>query len=141
MRTKIYLNDWFYNCGIIGFLKILEHDEKQFAVKRNNYIEIDTEDLRDFNKCYFKYFFDKYNVAKNVKSRTEKGFEYLENNIETVLENNEEEKQRKDKIKSNKNFKNMIITSIKQKQKYLKTSSFLVRTNTAHQYFDLPRVK
>ena len=55
MRTKIYLNDWFYNCGIIGFLKILEHDEKQFAVKRNNYIEIDTEDLRDFNKCYFKF--------------------------------------------------------------------------------------
>ncbi len=104
MRTKIYLNDWFYNCGIIGFLKILEHDEKQFAVKRNNYIEIDTEDLRDFNKCYFKYFFDKYNVAKNVKSRTEKGFEYLENNIETVLENNEEEKQRKDKIKSNKKY-------------------------------------
>ena len=43
-------------------------------------------------------------MAKNVKSRTEKGFEYLENNIETVLENNEEEKQRKDKIKSNKKY-------------------------------------
>ena len=45
------------------------------------------------------------------------------------------------KIKSNKNIKNMIITSIKQKQNYLKNSSFLVRTNTAHQYFDLPRGK
>ena len=68
MRTKIYLNDWFYNCGIIGFLKILEHDEKQFAVKRNNYIEIDTEDLRDFNKCYFKYFFDIKSARNGIVS-------------------------------------------------------------------------
>ena len=56
MKTKIYLNDWFYNCGIVGFLKILEHNENQFATKKNNYIEIDTENLRDFNKYYFKYF-------------------------------------------------------------------------------------
>ena len=33
MRTKIYLNDWFYNCGIIGFLKILEHDEIKYDKK------------------------------------------------------------------------------------------------------------
>lgn len=103
MKTKIYLNDWFYNCGIVGFLKILEHNENQFATKRNNYIEIDTEDLKDFNKYYFKYFYDKYNVAENVKNRTNKAFEYLENNIETPLEN-EEEKQRKDKIKTNKKY-------------------------------------
>lgn len=103
MKTKIYLNDWFYNCGIVGFLKILEHNEKQFATKRNNYIEIDTEDLKDFNKYYFKYFYDKYNVAENVKNRTNNAFEYLENNIETPLEN-EEEKQRKDKIKTNKKY-------------------------------------
>lgn len=103
MKTKIYLNDWYLNCGIVGFLKILEHKEKQFATKRNNYIEIDTEDLRDFNKYYFKYFYDKYNVAENVKNRTNNAFEYLENNIETPLEK-EEEKQRKDKIKSNKKY-------------------------------------
>lgn len=103
MKTKIYLNDWFYNCGIIGFLKILEHNENQFATKRNNYIEIDTEDLRDFNKYYFKYFYDRYNVAESVKNRTNYAFEYLENNIETPLEN-EEEKQRKDKIKTNKKY-------------------------------------
>ena len=43
MKTKIYLNDWYLNCGVVGFLKILEHNENQFATKRNNYIEIDTE--------------------------------------------------------------------------------------------------
>ena len=104
MKTKIYLNDWFYNCGIVGFLKILEHNENQFATIRNNYIEIDTEDLRDFNKFYFKYFFDKYNVAESVKNRTNDAFKYLENNIETALENKEEEKQIKDKIKTNKKY-------------------------------------
>lgn len=104
MKTKIYLNDWFYNSGITGFLKILEHNNDQFAVKRNNYIEIDTEDLRNFHKYYFKYFFDKYNVVKRVKDRILKNFEYIESNIETTLENKEEEKQRKDKIKTNKKY-------------------------------------
>lgn len=104
MKTKIYLNDWFYNCGIVGFLKILEHNEKQFVTKRNNYIEIETEDLRDFNKDYFKYFYDRYNVVESVKNRTLKNFEYIESNIETPLENKEEEKQRKDKIKTNKKY-------------------------------------
>ena len=108
MKTKIYLNDWFYNCGIVGFLKILEHNENQFATKKNNYIEIDTENLRDFNKYYFKYFYDRYNVAESVKNRTNYAFEYLENNIETPLEN-EEEKQRKDKIKTNKKYIKDIV--------------------------------
>ena len=40
MRTKIYLNDWFYNCGIVGFLKILEHNEKQFAVKSQTFYSL-----------------------------------------------------------------------------------------------------
>lgn len=103
MKTKIYLNDWYLNCGIVGFLKILKHNKKQSVVTRNNYIEIDTEDLRDFNECYFKYFYDKYNVVENLKNRTNDAFKYLENNIETPLEN-EEEKQRKDKIKTNKKY-------------------------------------
>lgn len=103
MKIKIYLNDWFYNSGIVGFLKILEHNKNQFAIRKNNYIEIDTEDLRNFHKYYFQYFFDKYNVAEIVKNRTEKQFEYLENNIEITLEN-DEEKQRKDKIKTNKKY-------------------------------------
>ena len=104
MKTKIYLNDWFYNCGIVGFLKILKQNKNQFVVTKNNYIEIDTEDLRDFNKYYFKYFYDKYNVVESVKNRTNNAFTYLENNIETVLLENKEEKQIKDKIKTNKKY-------------------------------------
>ncbi len=130
MKTKIYLNDWFYNCGIVGFLKILEHNEKQFATKRNNYIEIDTEDLKDFNKYYFKYFYDKYNVAENVKNRTNNAFEYLENNIETPLEN-EEEKQRKDKIKTNKKY---IKDTIKKQLEKIKKIDEQIYNEIKEQY-------
>lgn len=88
--------------GIIGFLKILEENEDNFANKSENYIEFDTEKLRDFDKYYFNYFFNRYNVAKSVIERTSKQFEHLENNIENVLDNKEEEKTRKEKIKVNK---------------------------------------
>ena len=104
MKTKVYLNDWFFNCGIVGFLKILEHNDDEFAIKKGNYIEFDTENLRNFHKYYFKYFFNKYDVAISVEDRTKSAFEYIKNNIETVLEDKELEKQRKDKIKSNKKY-------------------------------------
>lgn len=87
--------------GIVGFLKILKCNEDEFAIRKNNYIEFDTENLRDFHKYYFNYFFKKYNVAESVKNRTESAFDYLENNIEIVFEDKESEKQRKDRIKSN----------------------------------------
>ena len=111
MKTKVYLNDWFINCGIVGFLNILEHNEDEFAIKKDNYIEFDIENLENFHKYYFKYFFDKYNVAQTVENRTKSAFDYIENNIEDVLKQKEEEKQRKDKIKSNKKY---IKDSIKK---------------------------
>ena len=61
MKIKVYLNDWFYNAGIVGFLRILEDNEDEFAIRKNNYIEFDTESLRNFHKYYFNYFFKKYN--------------------------------------------------------------------------------
>lgn len=87
--------------GIVGFLKILECNEDEFAIRKNNYIEFDTENLRNFHKYYFNYFFQKYNVAESVKNRTESAFNYLEKNIEIVFEDKEAENQRKDRIKSN----------------------------------------
>ena len=104
MKTRVYLNEWFLNAGIIGFLRILEHNNDNFAIKKENYIEFDTENLKNFHKYYFQYFFDTYNVAQRVTERTKASFEYIENNIENILENQEDEKQRKDKIKANKKY-------------------------------------
>lgn len=103
MKVKVYLNDWFINAGIIGFLRILENSNDNFSEKKENYIEFETEDLKKFDKYYFKYFLDKYNVAERVKERTKTAFEYLEANLEIKSED-EEEKQIKEKIKSNKKY-------------------------------------
>lgn len=104
MKTKVYLNEWFINAGIVGFLRILKHNNDNFAKINENYIEFDTENLKDFNKYYFKYFYEKYDVAKSVIDRTKSSFEYIQNNIEIELEEKDKEKQRKDKIKSNKKY-------------------------------------
>lgn len=90
--------------GIVGFLRILEENDDEFAIRKNNYIEFDTENLRNFHKYYFNYFFKKCDIAENVKSRTKNLFSYLENNIEVVFEDKDKEKERKEKIKSNKKY-------------------------------------
>lgn len=89
LKIKVYLNDWFYNAGIIGFLRILYENDNEFVIRKNNYIEFDTEELRNFHKCYFNYFFKKYNNAEALKNKTKKAFDYLESNIEEVGENKE----------------------------------------------------
>ena len=117
MKIKVYLNDWFYNAGIVGFLRILEDNEDEFAIRRNNYIEFDTENLRNFHKYYFEYFFKKYNVAESVKNRTKSSFDYLENNIEVIFDDKDKEKERKEKIKSNKKY---IKEAIKKQSNKIK---------------------
>ena len=117
MKIKVYLNDWFYNAGIVGFLRILEDNDDEFAIRKNNYIEFDTENLKKFHKYYFNYFFKKYNVAESVKTRTKSLFDYLENNIEVEFEDKDKEKERKDKIKLNKKY---IKSEISKQSKKIK---------------------
>ena len=82
MKTRIYLNDWFFNAGIVGFIRILNYNNKNFLIIKDNYIEFETSNLKDFHKCYFKYFFDLYNQAKNIESNLESSFSIIENIIE-----------------------------------------------------------
>ena len=79
MKTIIYLNDWFYNCGIVGFLRILEYNQDNFAEIHENYIRFETSNLKNFHKYYFKYFFDKNNIGLKTKERIEKSFNIIEN--------------------------------------------------------------
>ena len=108
--------------GIVGFLKIIEKND--FTIRRNNYIEFYTEDLRDFHKYYFNYFFKKYNVAENVENRTRNSFEYLENNIEIVFGDKEREKEQKDKIKSNKKYIKEVIKKQLEKIKKVDENTY-----------------
>ena len=119
MKTKVYLNDWFLNCGIIGFLRILEHNEDKFAEINENYISFDTEKLKNFHKYYFKYFFDKYNVGERVVNRLAKSFENLEKYLNIETDNKQEQKEIKDKIKAEKKYiKNTMKSQLDKIKKY-----------------------
>ena len=119
MKTKVYLNDWFLNCGIIGFLRILEHNKDEFAEINENYISFDTENLKNFHKYYFKYFFDKYNVGEKVIKRLNKSFENLEKNLSIEIDNKQELKEIKEKVKAEKKYiKNTIKIQLDKIKKY-----------------------
>lgn len=109
MKTRIYLKEWFYNAGIIGFLRILKHNEDEFATIKQNYIEFETENLRNFHKYYFQYFFDIYNVAERTKQRIEKSFNKISNYIEKEPQDKIEEKQIQERIKNEKKYIKLII--------------------------------
>lgn len=102
MKTRVYLRDWFYNAGIVGFIRIIEKSNENLIKIQDNYIEFDTEQLRDFSKYYFEYFFNKYNIANRTKERIDISFNKVKNNL---LEDN----INKEKIKSEKNYIKQII--------------------------------
>lgn len=111
MKTKIYTREWFYNAGIIGFLRILEHNQKDFVTIGENYIEFDTKHLKDFAQDYFQYFFDIYNVAKKTTERIETSFCKIENYLEEANHNEKDSKEIQKKIKAEKKYIRAILKS------------------------------
>jgi len=65
MEERIYLGDWLYNAGIIGFLRIMAKNNKKHLIKtENNYISLNTDILEDFHKDYFNYAYTKVDVLE-----------------------------------------------------------------------------
>lgn len=87
--------------GIVGFLRIIDKNNLNFVTKNENYIEFDTEDLRNFHKYYFNYFFEQYNMSKKIKDINKSSFEFLKSNIENS--DNENKKIIKEKLKNLEN--------------------------------------
>ena len=96
MKTKIYLNEWFINAGIVGFLRILQYNEQDFVIIKDNYIEFDTNNIKNFHKYYFKYFFDKYNIAQKMENRIEKSFDKIKNLLQDKKQKDILKKEQKD---------------------------------------------
>lgn len=96
MKTKIYLNEWFINAGIVGFLRILQYNEQDFVIIKDNYIEFDTNNIKNFHKYYFKYFFDKYNIAQKIENRIEKSFDKIKNLLQDKKQKDILKKEQKD---------------------------------------------
>jgi CRISPR-associated protein Cst1 len=110
---KIYLGDWLYNAGIVGFLRINSHlwyvkDEKLISKDENllkigdNYMEIDRKIFDGFTDRFFDYAFNLYG---RYNARLEEFKKFLENLNNETFEN------------INKDFKNIIknFTLLKNK--------------------------
>ena len=109
MQTKIYLGDWFFNSGIVGFLRILEHNNDNFTQIKDNYITFDTQSLKNFHKYYFNYFFDKYNVANRTKDRINQSFEKIASALKTESTDKAEIKRIQERVKTEKKYIKSVI--------------------------------
>lgn len=111
MKIRLYLQDWFYNAGIVGFLKLFENQDVLTISKEKNFVEFDSEILRNFHQYYFAYWKKKYNVAERMKERIEKSFF----KIEFLLEQESKENQTKEELKKN-------LLDLKEEKKRIKES-------------------
>lgn len=134
MNTRIYLNEWFINAGIIGFIRILEHNDDNFLTIKNNYIEFDTNKLKNFHKYYFKYFFDKYNVARKLENRIEISF----GKIKMYLEDGSGKKEIQDKFKNEKKY---IKQAIKTQIDKIKKVDEVIYAEVQDAYNELDKIK
>lgn len=125
MQAKVYLREWFFNSGIVGFLRILEHNHDNFAQKRENYIEFDLNKLSNFHKYYFKYFFDTYNVANTVNQRIDQSFEKIKKYMENTDQKENQEKAKNEK----KHLKELIKKQMDKIKKFDEESYSILLDN------------
>lgn len=59
MIKRLYLGNWLYNAGLLGFYRMLKKANKEVNY-RDNYIEFDTEVLNYFQFDYFNYFIEEH---------------------------------------------------------------------------------
>lgn len=58
-RIRLYMEDWLYNSGLVGFYNILNYAGDDIRVDKNC-IEFESNHLIGFEKKYFDYLIDKY---------------------------------------------------------------------------------
>ena len=82
VRSRENEKDYYYSYDSSEFEETLKINIKE------NYIEFDTVNLKNFHKYYFNYFFDKYNLGKKTSERIEESF----GKINKLITTNTEEK-------------------------------------------------
>jgi len=72
MKEKVYLSDWLYNAGIVGFLRIMTDDDienQNIITIGENYVEFDRSVLQGFSQKYFDTAFKQYGRYDRVLSQ------------------------------------------------------------------------
>lgn len=138
MKTTIYLNDWFYNSGIVGFLRILDYNNDNFAEIKDNYITFETKKLEKFHKYYFKYFFDKYNIGLKTTERIKNSFEKIINHLKGDSQDKQVIKETQEKLKTEKKYVKDIIKKQLDKIKKYDESTY---SNILIEYNKIDKIK
>ena len=138
MQKKIYLGDWFFNSGIVGFLRILEHNNDNFAQIKDNSITFDTQSLKNFHKYYFNYFFDKYNVANKTKDRINQSFGKIAGVLKNESVDKAEIKRLQESVKTEKKYIKSVIKTQLDKIKKIDENAY---QTILEQYNEIDAVK
>lgn len=117
MKIKIYLQDWFFNAGLIGFYRIFK--DKSKLIINDNYIELESDSLLNFADDYFEYFFNQYNVAEKTLQRIENNLKIIKQNLEKETITKEEKSKVNEIIKTQKKyFKDTIKNQLNKIKKF-----------------------
>ena len=117
MKIKIYLQDWFFNAGLIGFYRIFK--DKSKLIINDNYIELESDSLLNFADDYFEYFFNQYNVAEKTLQRIENNLKIIKQNLEKESITKEEKSKVNEIIKTQKKyFKDTIKIQLNKIKKF-----------------------
>ena len=138
MKEKIELNDWFYNAGLIGFLRIMEKYQKDAVVVQDNYVEFDTEALKEFHKCYFQYLFETYDIAKTMEKRMNESFYKMKQYLEIQSEDKKELNEAKERLKKEKKY---IKNSIKKQMDKIKKFDQKTENTILEEYNKIDAIK
>ena len=64
MKHRVYMRDWYFNAGIVGFLRVISNEAMPDALEKveglelgGNYIEFDDIVLEDFEKKFIRQAF------------------------------------------------------------------------------------
>ena len=138
MKTKLELNDWFYNAGLIGFLRIMEKYKKDAIVIQDNYIEFDTNSLKEFHQYYFQYLFEIYDIAKTMEKRMDESFNRMKQYLEIQSEDKKELNEAKERLKKEKKY---IKDSIKKQMDKIKKFDQKTENEIAEEYNKIDAIK
>lgn len=68
---RVYLGDWLFNAGIVGFIRIMlagtEPNDQNVLTLGENYIEFDRKVMAGFAQKYFQTAFDQYGRYRSLK--------------------------------------------------------------------------
>lgn len=138
MKTKLELNDWFYNAGLIGFLRIMEKYQKDAIVIQDNYIEFDINSLKEFHQYYFQYLFEIYDIAKTMEKRMDESFNRMKQYLEIQSEDKKELNEAKERLKKEKKY---IKDSIKKQMDKIKKFDQKTENEIAEEYNKIDAIK